>query len=505
MVMRNRQRQSTATAGRAAARRRFAFTLTELMVSVAILSGMMAMIAMVFTTATKASGKAQASTTIYRQLRQVAESIRVDLTSMGPGVNPSDGLPNGILGIARVDVQAYETDADRQLDKPTPHRADVLMLVTRREFEPFVYEHSDPTDAINYATFRHVVYAHANLGRLVDPDNDGNAEWSDASIRPVEPGDSSPSVINAANWHLARRITGFPATETEPLDTGEVMDWPFTHEAFTGQADSTSANVYTDVCEEPLSRLLADAWFGVDWNQAYFEYSGTNTLSSYYLRSLLPGSPVYRYDSESDVYYLFHNGYWYEHLGGTNWEAEDHTGTLNITENAPLQVADFSTNRRFWPDWFYVDGDSRPRIDPSPPVGQTERTAAYFLPGCSEFKVEFTYDDPARIKTFPTPGDPNEQSPLWFDWDEEPGDQGGALIPFPTAIEWQSVPDGQKWIWCGIGKQPGLYNPADPEDPPWQDNTLEFRWPKAVRITIRVHDPGGRLEEPVTHTIIHTW
>ena len=61
---------------------RSAFTLTELLVSIGILMGMMAMMAMVFTTATRASGQAQVSTALYPQVVREHLDIPEELTGV---------------------------------------------------------------------------------------------------------------------------------------------------------------------------------------------------------------------------------------------------------------------------------------------------------------------------------------------------------------------------------------------------------------------------------------
>jgi hypothetical protein len=54
------------------------------------------------------------------------------------------------------------------------------------------------------------------------------------------------------------------------------------------------------------------------------------------------------------------------------------------------------------------------------------------------------------------------------------------------------VPTGEQLIWSKITNSP-------------TDRTNPFRWPRALRITLKCWDAGGRLDEPVTYTMVYTW
>ena len=132
-------------------------------------------------------------------------------------------------------------------------------------------------------------------------------------------------------------------------------------------------------------------------------------------------------------------------------------------------------------------------IDPSPLMGSRARTASYFLPNCSDFRVEFTYDDPRDVHDS-------------YKWDES-GTVGDPLSPgepnpFTRPIRWLTIAPNTQWVWSKISAYP-----ADPtQTNRWPaDPTQTNRWPTAIRITMKAWDAGGRLEEPVTYTLIHTW
>lgn len=482
---------------------RAGFTLTELLVAVAIMAGMMTMVAMIFTTATRSSGQAQAMASLHRQVRQVAEGIRRDLASIDPA--------SGIMGIVRVDVPAYLTQQDRDTDRtlvtdPTQskndvYRADVLMVVTPRTFKPYVY--TPPEDRSSeydcaFADRRLVVYGHADLGTL---QTDGT--WVTGATRAIEGAPHSP--IPASQWHLARRIIGFAIDPAEVRGSDNKAGWPqfsLVDNRFTGRIGNTDqfADVYlsqADLFPTP---------------SGHFRYNASNQLMHYYL---VDSSGTYRYESSppppaSPGYYLLAKDdtagylYWWFYTGGTDpWtRSEGGSAILPSPPNAPpWDIAEFQgTNRWDWTQWFYTGANSRSLLDPEPPTGLGQRLAHYYLPGCSEFRVEFTYDDPREID-IALDADEGYYRPRLIDWD------GGASepyrVPAPAPVRWQSVPTGERWVWSNLSTDPNPYAIGGSGD--LRDLTQPYRWPRAIRITIRVHDPAGRLPEPITHTIVHAW
>ncbi len=475
-----------------------AFTLVELMVSLAILVGMMTMVAMIFHTAGKASGEAQASAALYRQLSQITEIIRRDLESVDP--------LSHMLGIAGVEFLAQE----QAQASPTAHRADVLMLVAAREFAPYVYQ---PASGDEFSPITHIIYEHANFGRL-DP---GSATWMAGSQRQVESG-----TIPASQWHLARRVVGFPSADLANTGTDFVRCWPLTGHEFTGdfRERPEEYNKFMDVFDfrwftdlhspgyirppspapDSFDDLLDPAFHGVE--PGLFQYNASGALFFAYLKT---SNGIFRFDFAGT--YLFDGGYWWKWDNGNpdgrwQWQRWDqsigpdpvaHTPDPTLP---PIPAIDGYVNSdprqpwRHWPEWFYTGGQSRVWLDPSPPAGVPERLAAYFLPACSEFKVEFTYDDPHEIEIG---GDPPE--PILTPY-------GMSQVPAPRPVRWQSVPPGEQWVWSGLSMDPGDYDAPSGD---LRDLTHPYRWPRALRITIRAYDAAGGLDRPIQRTIIHTW
>lgn len=549
------------------------------MVAIAVLIGLMGIIAMVFSSASKASGQAQASTALYRVVEQVAETIRQDLES----INPSES----VLGIARVDVLAYATPEDRETQRLATagnatlndwHRADVLMIVSKRKFEPYIFP-PPPTTLLEppdtFEAYRQVVYGHANFGRL-DPSNPGT--WiSQTQVEPALVGEPSP--IPASKWHLTRRVVGSPDSNTiakpsfatrTTLTSPGWASWPLVNNAvanahtFTGnKADPTQyADLFVDTTLIPsltFSSLLDSSTYRIAPGTA--EYNNSGALVSFFRRE---GGSVLWYVPSTNKWYCLREDagdprpYWWE-LGpaGPPWIRQAYnpvSGSVqpipaSFTIPAPTDLPlDTPNNTRNWLEWFYrpsLQGIDRTRIDPNPPPGRTDRMAAYLLPGCSDFKIEFTYDDPREIAVDAATGNPSLAPDLDgdgipdYDIDGKsfPDYDGNGVpdelfTPAPQAIRWQSLdgpqplsgkmPWTQVQVWNRIGVEDADYgaykdaagNPLDlrdltlqSADPPLPTATVRptFRWPRAIRITLRVWDPAGRLEDPIVHTIVHTF
>ena len=112
--------------------------------------------------------------------------------------------------------------------------------------------------------------------------------------------------------------------------------------------------------------------------------------------------------------------------------------------------------------------------------------ASQLLPNCSDFRVEYTYDDPREV------GDPAQPLPAYG---KDPLDPG-FLYPntYVHPIRWLAVIAGEEMVWSRLAVSQNGNDRTDPH-----------RWPRALRITLRCWDAGGRLNEPVTYTMVHTW
>jgi hypothetical protein len=483
---------------------------------------MMTLIATIFSTAGKSSGQAQAQTRLQRQLRQASETIREDLTNTLPGLEAS-GAPKGVLAIAGDLVYTKDTPTAG----PADHRVDTLMLITQQRFEPFIYQTPSTAGAPTiFEGYKQVVYGHADIGKLL-PDLSGN--WfptvkriENAALGPGLTGQPQSDML-ASEWHLARRSIGFIRSLDPSATHYNTERWPLTSPQFLGTA-ATMADAARDY---PLSDILSLTTPG------YYRYwrdtasQQINLIESFFTNS----DGAFRYDRYRSPF-IFHlsnspsNPYWYwwriDYTDSTysTWLRDDPTSPaplidppskwppfyLSYDRNDTVTPGDLlaQAHYRFWPQWFCSSPDPtvksadlyRTRLDPMPPPGMPERTSAYFLPACSAFKVEFTYDDPREIAV----NSSNAVRPVGTDvnGDNVPD------VPETSPVKWDTVPPGQIFVWTGLDVDPKVYaDIGSVKDP--RNLTFPYRWPRALRITIRAYAPGGALDYPIEQTLIHVW
>lgn len=424
--------------GHQRARRRSGFTLLELMVSVAILLAVLALIGTIFSTVSKAGGNATSMSTMHRHLGQVADVLQEDLARTEPST--------GMLAIAGEIIAAHATVLDRTNGRPRlPHRADALMVFTQRDPEPYVYQH-DPNVAPPLAPVVQVTYAHANFGKFKLINNSWTIDTTTGAIKEI----ATPQAgIAASEWHLARRVICFFDATYEPInlpppDNFGVGPWPLTDRGYlTGEAEVLGQYRWERIRTQYLSTAL-------------LSFVGNTGTSFFFNDGIADYLTI-----ASNARYLFTN-YWFA-LAGSTWQREERPtgGPVYFTESVvPQAYAPAIPTELF---------AARSIIDPKPPLDVARPMTSNFLDNCSEFKVEYTYDDPRELRL----------------------NTNGTINP-SLPVRWQSVPNGQRIIWSSL--------PVLPDD-----RTDPRRWPRALRITLKAWDPGGRLTEPVTRTIVHTW
>ena len=498
------------------------------MVAVAILAGMMTMVAMIFATASKATSVAQNQTKLERLLQQAAEIIKRDLNANDPSTTNTQVRPV-ILAIHGSVAAAHESQLDKAsgrsliTDPANPnhdlYRADVMMLTTLRDFDPYVYQLKGTGEQFK-GEYKQVVYGHANLGKLQP-----NGAWLPGpSQRLLEVG-----AIPLTEWHLARRVVGV-ATGGNFLPPNMPAPWPLAGLAFTGAPGPNSAAFHTDVLGGgssigAIAASLPDA--------GWFIYDAAGDPVSYYLEN---DGDVFR--SDGNTFYRLDYGFWWR-WSGSQWERRDtrfgsaprpHPDTTEgfppapelPQPGSPPSIDAFRKDPRnpvgwYWPEWFYRNSWDRTWLDPSPPAGLERRLASYFLPKCSGFKVEFTFDNPRELalvrdlddtvqdlygKTAASPYAANglqPTDPALTAWADFNGDGNPDPAPAPQPIRWQPVPPGQTWVWSGRLGGTNTYDDL-------RDQTQPFRWPRAIRITIRAHEASGDgLGESIVRTILHAW
>ncbi len=195
--------------------RRGAFSLVELVISIAILLLMLALAGEVMNLTVTATGQATAITQVNQIIRVLETQLRDDLQAVKPEESVIVIQGNPINAYWRQDDSEIDDDGDPFNDKLTknfadpvfdnPPRADMLMFFTARKSTSFV-NYTDNVSPVPYTVtsgHQQIVYGHADLGEyLIDPLTGLATFDPDPAAFPELP---NVSPASAQNWHLARR------------------------------------------------------------------------------------------------------------------------------------------------------------------------------------------------------------------------------------------------------------------------------------------------------------
>jgi len=288
--------------------RRPAFSLVELVVSVGILVLMLAVAGQVMSLTVGSTGQAKAITEINQQLRIFERMIRDDLRQVDRA--------NSLMVIKCNPINAYWTQAGKDADNNAdpsdgyPHtvdpertdpfvltslvrpRADVLMFFTQRVAKSSV--HPDVS-----TTVQQVVYGHADLGNYAAPTTPGGPFTFELGPNafPNDPDEASP--IPAEKWLLARRnvllsphTPSSPAAYLMPPNPPTSLDDDL---ILRGVTDVIEDFVYETLVLRPVSDDVDGAGFP-RFLPKIFQDSAGNTFPSGitatpYERSLLDSTP----------------------------------------------------------------------------------------------------------------------------------------------------------------------------------------------------------------------
>jgi hypothetical protein len=132
----------------------------------------------------------------------------------------------------------------------------------------------------------------------------------------------------------------------------------------------------------------------------------------------------------------------------------------------------------------------------------------HLLPGCAWFQVEFLMPEDPRNSLYyhdPEPSDSSKYSKRWDmpRWTEVEAGRTYVFIP-DTAENRNHV--AQLFASSATGAPDGRLRDfalVDPTGPDTVDNRVIRMWPYAIRITVRVFDRQGRLEQPIVRSIVH--
>lgn len=468
-----------------------AFTLVEMLVSLAVVSVALVVVVTAFTITTRTARQAAAYSEASAWVRQFSQQIEQDLAYCVPGESV-------LVLVGRKQAAALTADdlaAQRRFrvllgDPTAPNaadefrsagggqssdpRADLMMFFTNRptvsqapaEFVDESRIDTDPRVRRELAYQRGakfapalVAYGHAVQGRFevrgngehffapvnLQSDSIVNVNYNAAS--PDQAANLSPFPAN--QWHLARRATIIES----PLgnQSTSVLQLLFAHgDGF-----------------EAVRRGLLDSAVGS--NRSYAADVAAFRLADFLrLASDPDGFLGLR---SADVYSLPGNS---AVLQVVNRLLYGNTSGSEVTHHHIATVL------------------------PQPPADLRRNLGVHMLPGCAWFQVEFLApEDPFNSPRYEQPGQDYARS--------------------SDDLRWMSVEPGKTYIFApdSLANRAALlqserliedFQPLNPElrpDPDLPQNRVVRLWPYAVRVTVRVFDPRGRLPEPIVRTIVH--
>ncbi len=490
---------------RAARDGRRAFTLVEMLVSLAVMSLALGIVGVVFTITTETASQAAAYSDTQNWVRQFGMQLEEDLRHC----EPSSGI---LVLVGRTQAAALTTEEleaqkyyrvllgdpdlaagyDPEFDRDVPPgysdpRADLLMFFSNR---PTVSK--APPDAPLQGTWGElaangtkfapiqVVYGHAALAstRGTGP----GVSFDETSLRHIEEaqgggfGAELLSRIPASQWHLARRATML--VDEPGVSDGKLV---FSNSFVGDEWERIARCMPQDGINPPMPGDLA--------------YLDLNAL----LRAFSPASPI-TLDATGPVLYSPYN--FYGTAGGFGSMAPWDGQFQLIVENL-----------------MYVNGVRTPRhhvatVLDTVPVELRENLGVQMLPGCAWFQVEFLMPEDPRNSIAYTNPDPD--STLYTD--RSAPARWTAVRPGETYV---FVPDTQE-NRAVLAVNPRTGQPStrlvdtfarldqevlggdDLARPETIINSRVIRtWPYAIRVTVRVFDSRGRLPEPIVRSFVH--
>ncbi len=483
--------------------RQRAFTLIEMMVSLGVLTLALGVVGVVFSVTTKTARQASAYSEALNWVRQFMIQLEEDLEHVDPSQSilvlagrtqaaalTKEDLDGGkfyrvLLGNPEDELN-YDPEYGSVARGPySDPRADILMFFTNRAVPSAAPDPNAPNSV--YARGAklsplQVVYGHAALGEPV---------WDGAAYQMPDPYDpairhivkteyfNSPtnrSLIPAAEWHLTRRAT-IIEPDPDPNPSNPLISHSLetmyrlvngvalvdgSYNAAQWDSGDNGNRVPGDVALLDLPALFNT--FG----DAPFAPLDNNYLPAIwwpygYSRSGASGAVL----RDSDVDYVLSDLLYYQHSGSDQTFLK-HIGT--VLEEVPVQLR--------------------------------QNTSLHMLPGCVWFQIEFLMPEDPRnsFEYLPAPGalaGSRSDMPRWY-----PVEHGETYLFVPDTQENRNVIAG---LYDGDDGQDRYLDFAalDPNMALTPDNKRIRMWPYAIRITVRVFDRNGTLDEPIVRTIVH--
>jgi len=468
-------------------RPRPAFTLVEMLVSLAVMAVALAVVTQVFSITTRTAATSAALAEAEALARSFAAQIEADLA----GVRPENSMMVIVgrrIAAARTpddlaaerysrflvgdpaDVPSnFNPDFTRTSDPDTTQysdpRADILMFLTERPIgsrAPATNALSAPASDRDFQlalaagtrfTMSQVVYGHAGIADVSVDLGSGAMAWE--RLTHIEQNKRPQAAISAlplTRWHLGRRVAIFNPTLTP------------TYSIIPNVPNDAMTRIVRCISDNP--RYAGDSLSGISHVDLLSYFTNTAFARQTPYDAAVGGVP--RLDSTA----------------------------FNVVESLLYPNGD--------PTFHHVG-----TVIEDPPAEALDNLGVHMLPGCAWFQVEFLLPEDPRNSGLSPLGRQRGDRPRWVQVDH-----GKTYVFLPDNVEnraaIRSQIDGSgKTI---SGSRLRAFAPLDPYaplQPPFTNqednpsNRIVRLWPWAVRVTVRVLDRRGELKDPVIRTIVH--
>jgi len=449
------------------------FTLIEMLVSLAVLGLALTIVGVVFSVATNTTRQAAAYSEVQNWLRQFTVQLEEDLKYCEPassvlvlvGRTQAAALTQADLDARRyyrvlVGDQVpvgYDPEFNPTLNiNYSDPRADILMFFTGRLVRSQAPPRQKPSYGLPLACYEGaklgpllVVYGHAALDDAVWSGSGYDFAGSRQHIEQTVDGGYDPyrlSRLPANRWHLARRAT-------------------------IVQPDGSTGNIsFNSATRNRLARCVPEQ--GGQWMPGDAAYLDVPEL----LARLNPSA---------------HWSAWTALASPYNFDGDGHWAPVRPALRSLLYAAESESEARH-----HVA-----TVVENPPVDLQTNLGVQMLPGCVWFQVEFLMpEDPRNSLDYsPPPTSPADVSqrydlPRWT-----PVEPGQTYVFVPDTAENRELVVADP---MGSGRLL-TFAKLDKDGPNNVANRRVRMWPYAIRVTVRVIDRQGRLEEPLVRSIVH--
>lgn len=453
------------------------FTLVEMLVSLFVIAIALTIVVTAFAVTTRTTRQAAAYAEVNNWVRQFTLQLEDDLRYIDPtnstlvvvgrmqkaSLNEDERQAGKAWRVLVGDPanvpsgfdQGFTTQSDPSVTQYSDPRADILMFFTNRPSQsqaPAARPEANGDPAVRgvQEQFRNgarsspiqVAYGHASYGDYAIQQPSGQALWT-STLRHINSNNRQQTLsqIPLSQWHLARRVALFDMkTPASQAQAQNFFD-------FFPVGDTLSWDGLTR-CSPPDDLRAADVaqYFSL---QALLGPTGLSTYAAVNSRPY-QFNPAPRQLIENILY----------HPNGVN---DFHVATI-LRE---------------------------------PPVDLRTNLGLHLLPGCAWFQVEFLMPEDALN----SPDNPNAIGSATQRWAEARDGQMCVFVPDTDqnrATIAQQTPSNSF-----SNNRIDTFSLIDPNGPNTVANRRVRMWPYAMRVTVRVFDPKGRLPEPIVRSIIH--